>query len=62
MKLLKLAIPLLTLSMISGQADDASGASLAMQTKSNAWKYAAVKTIFFGAANCGRAFDQACVT
>jgi hypothetical protein len=93
MKHLKLAIPLLTLSLIalsgcngqeesdsftsdsqtdalesaitviSGQADDASGGSFAMQTKANAWKYAAVENLLYGsanAANCGRAYDQTC--
>ena len=51
------------ITMIAGQADDASGGSFALQTKSNAWKYAAVESLFYGsanAANCGRAYNQAC--
>lgn len=50
-------------TVVSGQADDASGGSFAMQTKASAWKYAAVENVIFGSANasnCGRAFDQTC--
>ncbi len=50
-------------TMIAGQADDAAGSSFAMQTSSDAYKYAFVETLLVGsahAANCGRAYDQAC--
>lgn len=51
------------ITMIAGQADDAAGSSFAMQTKADAYKFAALETLLFGsanAANCSRAFDQAC--
>lgn len=50
-------------TMIAGQADDAAGSSFAMQTKSDAYKYAFVEKLLLGsahAANCGRAYDQVC--
>jgi hypothetical protein len=51
------------ITMIAGQADDAAGSSFAVQTKSDAYKYALVESLLFGradAANCGRAYDQSC--
>lgn len=52
------------ITMIAGQADDANGSSYALQTKSDAWKYALVESLIYGdsanAANCTRAYDQAC--
>lgn len=50
-------------TMVQGQADDASGGTFALQTKSSASKYAVVESILFSpaqAANCGRAYDQSC--
>lgn len=51
------------ITVVSGQADDATGGSFALQTRNDAWKYAALESLLYGsaeAANCGRAFDQIC--
>lgn len=50
-------------TMIQGQADDASGGSFAFSAKPSASRYAIVESLLFPAAyaaNCGRAFDQTC--
>ena len=52
-------------TMVAGQADDANGSTFAMQSKSDAYKYAFVESLLYGsakAANCARAFDQTCNT
>lgn len=50
-------------TMVQGQADDATGGTFALQTKSSASRYAIAEAILFSqadAANCGRAYSQAC--
>lgn len=52
-------------TMVAGQADDANGSTFAIQSKSDAYKYAFVESLIYGsakAANCARAFDQVCNT
>ena len=51
------------ITVISGQADDATGESFALQKSATDWKVALVESVFLSSAtasNCGRAFNQAC--
>lgn len=54
------------MTVVSGQADDATGGTFALQTTSMSSKVAQLSVALFGdsarASNCGRAFDQACNT
>lgn len=51
------------ITVISGQADDATGESFALQKSATDWKVALVESILLPSAtatNCGRAFSQVC--